>query len=150
MSGYKMKKIDSIVIRETAFVASGSLVLCALMNSVFLVIGKWDLTVLFGTLLGYAASVGNFFLMALTVQGSVGKDEKTIKTRMRLSLVLRELLLFGIALGAYFMKGVFNIIPLVITYIFPRIVIMFRTRFKLRGDDEQLPPAGDNDGENNG
>ncbi len=150
MPEYKMKKTDDVVLRETAFVALGTALLCVLMNSVFLVIGKWDLTVLFGTLLGYGASVGNFFLMALTVRGSVGKDEKTIKTRVRLSLVLRELLLFGIALGAYFMKDVFNLIPLVITYIFPRIVISFRPRFKLRGDDEQIPAEAKKDGENNG
>ena len=144
-----MKKIDKIILRETLFVAEGCAVLCALMNSVFLVIGKWDLTVLFGTLLGYTASVGNFFLMGLTVQGSIGKEEKEIKTRMRLSLLLREMLLFGIALGAYFMKGVFNIIPLVITYIFPRIVIMFRPRFTLRGEDDGATEETHNEGENN-
>ena len=144
-----MKKTDSVVLRETLFIALGSALLCVLMNAVFLVIGKWDLKVLFGTLLGYAASVGNFFLMGLSVQGSVGKEEKEIKTRMRLSLIFREILLFGVALVAYFLKDVFNIIPLVITYVFPRIVIMFRPRFKFRGDEPDAKEETNNDGEKN-
>ena len=142
MSEYEMKKIDSVVLRETAFVAVGTALLCVLMNAVFLVIGKWDLKVLFGPLLGYAVSVLNFFLMGLSVQGSLGKEEKDIKTRMRVSLILRELLLLAVALAAYFLKGVFNIIPLVITYVFPRIVITFRPRFKLRDD---VTAIGDTD-----
>ncbi len=138
-----MKKIDRIVLRETLFVAAGSALLSILMNAVFLVIGKWDLTVLFGTLLGYAASVLNFFLMGITVQNSVGKEEKTIKTTVRFSMVFRELLMLGIAVAAYFLKGVFNIIPLLIAYFFPRIVVMFRPKFKLKGEDNDP-------GENNG
>ncbi len=149
MSEYEMKKIDSVVLRETAFVAVGSALLCVLMNAVFLMIGKWDLKVLFGTLLGYAVSVLNFFLMGLSVQGSLGKEEKDIKTRMRVSLILRELLLLAVALAAYFLKGVFNIIPLVITYVFPRIVITFRPRFKLRGDDVTAIGDTDVEGEKN-
>ena len=63
-----MKKVDSTIIKETIFVASVTLVLSALMQSVFLIIGKWDYDVLLGNLLGGVAAVLNFFLMGLTVQ----------------------------------------------------------------------------------
>ena len=56
-----MKKVDSTIIKETIFVASVTLVLSALMQSVFLIIGKWDYDVLLGNLLGGVAAVLNFF-----------------------------------------------------------------------------------------
>lgn len=135
-----MRKIDKTVLKETLFVAAGTVLLSILMNLVFLIIGKWDVTVLLGNLLGAAGSILNFFLMGLTIQSSIGKDEKSIKTRVRFSIILREMLLFGIAVVCVLLPNVFNIIALLISYFFPRVAIMFRPKFKLPGDDD-APPA---------
>ena len=150
-----MKKIDKTVLRETAYIAAGTLILTAVMNAVFVLIGKWDLTVLFGCLLGSAVAIGNFLLMGLTIQSAVGKDENTVRKKVRLSLFLRYVLMFGVAAGAYFLPSVFNIIPLLIAYFFPRFSLLFRTKIKLSGDEDvPLPPdsepqdADDGDGAN--
>ena len=71
--------VDKTVRRETLFVAAWVGIFSLFMQAVFLVIGRWDYTVLLGNLLGAAAAVGNFFLMGLTVQSAVQKEEKDAK-----------------------------------------------------------------------
>ncbi|MBQ3040634.1 MAG: ATP synthase subunit I [Clostridia bacterium] len=125
-----MKKIDPVIWKETGFIALVSFILSVLMQSIFLIIshwvvGAWDYTVILGNLLGYLFAVGNFFLMCLTVQKALTKDEKDAANFVRLSQMGRMLLLFLVALAAYFIP-VFNIIAVVIPFLFPRIAIMFR------------------------
>lgn len=125
-----MKKIDPVIWKETGFVAAVSLILSIFMQSIFLIIshwvdGAWDYTVVLGNLLGYVFTVLNFFLMCLTVQKALGKEEKDAANFIRLSQILRLLLLFVTALVAYFIPC-FNIIAVIIPFIFPRIAITFR------------------------
>ena len=61
-------KVQPAVQAETKKMALGVGVLTVLMIAVFLIIRQFDYTVLLGAILGFAAAVGNFFLMALTVQ----------------------------------------------------------------------------------
>ena len=120
-----LKKIDSTVIKETGFVALMTLVLSVLLQSVFLVIGKWDYTVLLGNVLGALAGIANFFLMGLTVQASLGLEVKDAKSRMKLSQTLRTLLMFAVAVVGYLVP-VFNLITVVIPFLFPRIAVTVR------------------------
>ena len=120
-----MKKIDSTVIKETGFVALMTLVMSVFLQSVFLVIGKWDYTVLLGNLLGAFAGIANFFLMGLTVQSSLGLEVKDAKSRMKLSQMLRTLLMFAVAVVGYLVP-VFNLITVVIPFLFPRIAVTVR------------------------
>ncbi|MBQ8546742.1 MAG: ATP synthase subunit I [Clostridia bacterium] len=139
-----MKKIEPVIWKETGFVALVSLILSVLMQSVFLIIshwvkGAWDYTVILGNLLGYIFAVGNFFLMCITVQKALGKEEKDAANFMRLSQLGRILMLFVVALAAYFIP-VFNIIAVVIPFLFPRIAIMFRplaSMIKKRRDKDE-------------
>ena len=142
-----MKKINRTVLRETVYVAAGTVILSIVLNAVYLIIGKWNLTVLLGNILGAIIAVLNFFLMALTVQSSIGKDEKAIKTRVQFSLLFRLLFMFGVAVIAHFLPKVFDLIPLLITYFFPRIVIMCRGFIKLPGDEIQPNPVHTEDSE---
>ena len=80
-----MKKLDATVKKETLFISAITFILCVLMQSVFLISGAWDLKVLYGTLLGFSASVLNFLLMGYTVQTAVLKEEKDAKSLMKLS-----------------------------------------------------------------
>lgn len=123
-----MKKIDATVLKETGFIAAFTIILSLLMQSVFLIIGKWDYTVLLGNLLGYLAAVGNFFLLGLTVQSAVEKEEKEAKNLMKLSSTLRLLMMFVIAIIGYVVP-VFNIIAMIIPYLFPRIALAVRPAF---------------------
>ncbi len=130
-----MKKIDKTVLRETIFVIIGTVILSCLLNAVYLIIKLWNTKVLFGNILGAAVAVLNFFLMALTVQSALGKDEKAIKTRVQFSLLFRMLFIFGIALAVHFLPKHFDLITYLISLLFPRITILFRGFIKLPNDN---------------
>ena len=51
--------------KQTGYIAVWVILLSLVMEAVFLLLRKWDLSVLFGNLGGAAAAIGNFFLMAL-------------------------------------------------------------------------------------
>jgi len=121
-----LKKVDSTVLKETGYVCLVSLILSILLQSVFLVAGKWNYTILLGNILGFTASVLNFFLMGLTVQSSLSLDVKDAKSRMKLSQMLRTLMMFIIAAVGYAVP-VFNLLTVVIPYIFPRIAVAIRS-----------------------
>ena len=130
-----MKKIDPVIKKETGFVALVSLILSIFMQSVFLIVsywleGAWDYSVILGNLLGYIFCVLNFFLMCMTIQKALGKEQKDAANYIKLSQMLRMLMLFVVALVAYLIDnkfGCFNIIALVIPYFFPRIAVIIRS-----------------------
>ena len=77
---------------------------------------------LFGTLLGTAGAVLNFFLMAQTVSRSVTLQQDEVKRKVRFSHSLRTLMLLvlmilGVALSC------FNTIASLVPYLFPRLII---------------------------
>lgn len=123
-----MTKPDKTVLKETGYIALWVAVLSALMQAVFLLIGRWDYRVLLGNLLSAAAVIGNFLLMGITVQRAVEKEEKAAAATMKFSQSLRLFLLFGVAaLGV--LLPVFNTPAVLIPFFFPRIALIFRPRF---------------------
>ncbi len=140
-------KIDSSVKRETLRVAGGICVLSGLMLFVFIVLGKLDMTVIFGTLLGTFNAILNFFLLAISVQKAADsmqgvvlppeedeengneKPEKQeapevtqAKTKLRFSYTGRMLLTGGLAvLGV--LCPVFHSLAAVLPVLFIRPVI---------------------------
>ena len=129
-----MRKIDPTVLKETTYIGGFTFILSLLMQSVFLIIGEWEYTVLLGNVLGAVASVGNFFLLGLTVQSAVLREEKDAKSLMKLSQTLRIFLLFIVAVIGYAVPF-FNTIAVVVPYLFPRIAIAIRPVF-MKHDDE--------------
>ncbi len=130
-----MKKIDQTVMRETLYISVITIILSILMQSIFLVAGQWNYTVLLGNLLGIIAAVGNFFLMGLTVQTALGKEDKAARSHMKLSQRLRMLMLFAAAIIGYLVP-VFDIIAVIIPFIFPRIAVSLRPLF-MKNDDKE-------------
>lgn len=123
-----MFRIDDTVKQETIYIAIWTLLFSVILQAVFLVIGKWDITVLWGNLLSYIVSVLNFFLMGIGVQKAVLKDEKEAKKIIKLSHTYRTMLLFAaIAFGVAL--SCFNIWATLIPYLFPRIAITLRPLF---------------------
>lgn len=119
-------KVDRTVRQETGYIAVGTLILSVLMQAVFLLLGKWNYTVLLGNLLGAVGAVMNFFLMGLTVQSAVQKEKKSAQTTMKVSQTLRLFLVFLIALlGA--LLDCFQLWAVLIPLFFPRMTIMCRT-----------------------
>ncbi len=123
-----MKKIDATVLKETKYILIWVLILSTLLQAVFLVIGKWDHTVLLGNLLSGFAVVLNFFLMGITVQNALGKEEKEAKTAIRLSQTYRFFLLLIIVVVGVVLPF-FNIWTVVIPVFFPRVAIALRPVF---------------------
>ena len=146
-------KVQPAVQAETKKMALGVGVLTVLMIAVFLVIRQFDYTVLLGAILGCAAAVGNFFLMALTVQKVTGnmpvlpkREEETKETeeeekeqplsdeamqagkKMQLSFLLRLLMLGGVAALAV-TSPIFHPWASLLPMLFPRVVIALRSLF---------------------
>lgn len=121
-----MKKIDSAIKKETLFVSAWVIILSVIMEAVFLIIQKWDYTVLLGNLLTAGFSVLNFFLMGLTVQGAVGKEQKEAKSAMKASQSLRTLMMFVVLIVGV-VAPCFNIWATIIPIFFPRIAMVIRT-----------------------
>lgn len=126
-----MKKVDKTVLHETGYIAVFVLIFSTLMQAVFLIIGKWDYTVLLGNLFSGAVAVGNFFLMGLTVQAAVNKEEKQAKNMIKLSQSGRMLLLFAAAAIGVLLPC-FNTWISILPLFFPRIAIALRPLFLKR------------------
>ena len=88
-----MSRIDPTVKKETGYIAGWVLLLSAVMELVFLLTGHMDYTVPLGNLLGGVAAILNFFLMGWTIQRAVGLDEKAAAAKLKLSQLLRMLML---------------------------------------------------------
>ena len=135
-----MRNIDPVVKRETLRIALGTIVLSALMELVFVLLHRWDITVLLGNLLGAFIAVLNFFLMCLTVTSCVSMPKEKAVLRIRASQYGRLLLIAGVAaVGA--LAPCFNLIAVLVPLLFPSIVIVF---LRLTGKaDTTLPTAGE-------
>ena len=136
-----MKKIDATVLRETAYVAAWTLILSAVMQAVFLVGSWWDFTVLFGNIFGGGVAVLNFFLMGLTVQKALAKDEKDAKNTMKLSLTLRNFMIMASAVVAFLCPGTFNVIAMLVSLLFTSVAVKLRPIFMKK--DEKAGDAED-------
>ena len=123
-----MKKIDPAVIKESKYIAVWVVLLSVLMEAVFLIIGMWDYTVLLGNLLIGVTVILNFFLMGLSIQNALEKEEKEAKNTLKLSRTYRMLMLFVVIVVGVVLP-VFNMWAVVIPVLFPRVAIAFRVLF---------------------
>lgn len=120
-----MLKVDKTVLKETKYIAAVTVILSVLLQAVFLIIHKWNYTVLLGNVLGAAAATGNFFLMGITVQRAVKLDEKEAKTLMKSSQTLRNFGLFVIGMIGVLLS-VFNTVTVLVPLFFPRFAILLK------------------------
>lgn len=120
-----MAKVETAVKRETLYIGVSVVIMSALMEAVFLIIGKWGLPVLCGNLLGGTVAVMNFFLMGLTVQKAVSADEKQARTFMATSRNYRMMMMLVVVVIAGVVPFI-SLIATVISLLFPRIAILAR------------------------
>lgn len=124
-----------VVLQETAIIAIGELILCAIMVGIYAALGRFSLAVLLSALGGGLVITANHFFLAVTVslaadratQGNVQQAQKMI----RLSAVVRlfamgGLLLLGIQMGA-------NVLALVLPLAFSRPILMLAEFFRKKG-----------------
>jgi len=136
-----LKKPDKTVIAETKFIGAWVLIFSALMQAVFLVIGKWDYTVLLGNLLSGVAGIFSFFLLGLTIVKAVSSgDTQYAKKLMRASSAGRTFFMFIVALlGA--LLPCFNLFATLIPILFPRLGLLIRSFMVKRMNNNAEPTA---------
>lgn len=118
-------RIDPAVKKETLYILGTSILLSVVMELVFWLTGHMDYTVPLGNLLGVGISVLNFFLMGLTIQRSIGLDEKAASDKLKLSQMLRMLMVVALtAVGVGL--PCFHALAVVIPLFFPRLAIAVR------------------------
>ena len=120
-----MKNIDKTVIRETKYILAFVVILSVITQLVFVLMGKWNYTILLGNILSGTAGVLNFFLMGLSVQKALTKDQKDAKTTIKLSQTYRTLFL-AVVLVVGFTVKVFNPVSVVLGLFFPRVAVSLR------------------------
>lgn len=111
------------LVREVSRMAVGILILSAVMVIAFALLGYFDITVVFGALLGAAACVLNYFFLALSIQKVVDKKESSAKGSMGASYALRMVFIAAVVVTGI-KSSYFNYVAVIIPFLFPRIVIM--------------------------
>lgn len=133
----KMQKPQKAVIDNTKYIAVVTAILSVIMQGIFLILGKWNYTVLTGNVLGAAAAVFNFFVMAMFVQSAVDKDEKDARNTLKLSQSLRFLFLIIIAVIAITVP-VFDSIAALISLMFSQVAVMLYPIFFRKKEEEDI------------
>ena len=132
-------KIQPAVWKETGHIALGVALGDVVMFVVFSVLGRLDDTVVLGALLGSAAAVGNFLLMALNAQRAM-EDPDRAKALVQRSYGLRMLglavvLILGVAAPC------FHVIAVIVPILMPSITIYV---MRLLGLDQPREKGGEN------
>lgn len=128
-----MKSLSDDIKREISFITAWIVIFSAAMQGVFLIlhffgIVKWDYTAVLGNLLGAVFSVLNFVLLGFTVESVVNKEEKQAQASIRISRMLRNLMIGAvIIIGIY--APIFNIWTVALPFFFPKIGIILRSKF---------------------
>ena len=126
----------TIVWRETGIVAAGVLLCTGLMVGIFAMLGKFDISVVLGGLVGALLSVGNFFFMAIGISLAADKAENQEvnagKLLVRNSYLFR-LLVLAVILIACAKSGVFNIFALALPLVFVRPTLTVAEFFRKTG-----------------
>ena len=128
-------KPDKTILKETGVLLAGTLILCGVMIGVFALFRRFDYTVVTGALLGGLASVCNFFLMGLTIQTAVDKSPEEAKKRIQLSYTVRMFALL-VVLGVGVYLPYFHWLAVLLSALFPRVAILFRSIVVKRQDAE--------------
>ena len=144
-----MTKTDPVVRKETINISVGTGICAVVMNGIFFAVSRftdavtYDYTVVTGTLLGCFAAILNFYLMGRAVQRMANtEDADAAKKRFQLNYTARTALLVGImAVGVILPQ--FHWFSTVISVLFPRIVIFFRTFRKNLHDARSGGKEGD-------
>ena len=130
-NGFDLVKIDKTIIKETKYVASFVIIFSVLMQAVFLIIAKWNYTVLLGNLWGSAVAIGNFFVMGLFVQKAVMQNEQDARQTVKASQGLRFAAIFMLSvIGIIIFKQTPTRVAVLIPLIFPRFAVMLRPFIK--------------------
>lgn len=126
-----------IVFRETAIVLVGELVCSAVMVGIFALLGRFDLSVVLGALLGLTLATLNFFFMAIMAslaadkaqQQDVAGGQKLLRASYPVRLLVLAVVLFACA-----QSGFFNLFALVLPLVFVQPTLTVAEFFRKSGE----------------
>lgn len=130
-------KIEQAVKTETKHISIGVVTMTVVLLLVFVVLGRFDYTVLLGALLGAGFAILNFFLMAMAVQRSVHQGDPEKAKKITQSSYTKRLLLTAAVLVVGVKVPYFNWITTILPLFFPRITISIMTLpiFRRKGEE---------------
>lgn len=114
-------KIPKAVAKETKNIAIGVGIGDLAVILVFLILNKFDYTVIAGLLLGSCAAIGNFFYLGMSVQKAVQKGENA-KKYMYMSYTKR-MVIYGACVVIAGISPMFHVVAAVLPLFMPRLVI---------------------------
>ena len=128
-----MTESRKLVFKETAIIAVGEVICVALMCVVYAIIGKFQVSVLLGGLVGLVLATGNFFFLAvvatLAADRAQAQDVAGGQKLMKSSYPIRLLVLAGLLILCA-KSGVFDVLALVLPLLFVRPIMMAAEFFR--------------------
>ena len=126
-------KLDPTVKKETLYLIIGEGIMTAVMLVVFLLLSKFSVPVLIGSLVGATLAIGNFFAMCLMIQRAVEAEEGDRAKMVRASHSTR---LMVIALALVICLAVFklDVLATLIPLLFPTVIQYIRG-FTIKNED---------------
>ena len=120
-------------------ISVGSIVCSAIVAAVFIIIGQFDLSVVFGLLIGLVLSIGNFYAMSVTVAKALETgDENEAKKRIRNSYLIRTGIMVAVIAVSIIVKQI-NPIPVLLSVFYVRLTIFITGLF----EKKKKPEDGD-------
>lgn len=125
-----------LVLKETALIAAGEVLCVAIMCLVYVLLGKFQLSVLLGGVVGLLVATGNFFALAVVATLAADKAEAgdTVSGQklMKSSYPIRLLVMAGVLILCA-KSGAFDVLALVLPLIFVRPILTIAEFFRKKG-----------------
>ena len=138
-------KQDSVQL-QVVKIAVGSAVLSLICAVVFIVIGKFDISVLLGLIIGFVMSVGNFILMSLGVVKALETgDELTARRKLRTSYLIR-IIGMAVIMAMSLIVDFINPIPVLLSVFYVRITIFVLGFFEKKKSMDEVVASTEPDG----
>lgn len=125
------------VLQQTGIIAIGQAVGTAIMIGVYLLLQKFDITVIWGALVGNILAIGNFFAMAviatLAADRAKNQDVEGGQKLMKASYPVRLLVLAGVLLLCGLKREWFDLLALALPLAFVHLTAMLLGFFRKKG-----------------
>ena len=129
------------LLRQTGIVALGEALGVAAMMGIFALLGKFDMGVFWGSIVGGLVAIANFFVMAIGVNIAADKaqnqDVKGGQAAIKGSYALR-MIVMAVVLFAFAKSGICNVIALVVPLVFVRFTLTLWEFFRRKPGDKSV------------
>ena len=119
-----MRITDPVALKQFKRVATFNTIMTIIENIVFLIIGKWDYTVLLGSLWGLFLACFFFYKICISVQQILNMENPNMASRHAVTSQTQRLFITGFGVFVAFKVGFLNAMAAIIPLFFTRISIV--------------------------